>query len=181
MNTYGINLVGRRRRRQHIGEFKAAVIEQCMRPDLSIAAVATANSLDANLLRKYVTHAEQAATHVPRKPLPPSSQESLAPAQTFVPLVLTAPVVEGDCQVELPCAGKTVNIVWQGCCCGFHRLAEQLAEQLAEMICVNAMWLAAEPMDMRTGTDTALSRVGQGFGQRDRTRPICSPIAASRA
>lgn len=32
------------------------------------------------------------------------------------------------------------------------------------MIRIDAVWLAAEPLDMRAGTDTALSRVVQVFG-----------------
>jgi transposase-like protein len=54
MNTYGIDLMGRRRRRRHSAEFKAAVIQECMRPGVSIAAVALAHSLNANMLRKWV-------------------------------------------------------------------------------------------------------------------------------
>ena len=32
------------------------------------------------------------------------------------------------------------------------------------MICIDAVWLAIEPMDMRAGTDTALARVVKVFG-----------------
>jgi len=34
-----------------------------------------------------------------------------------------------------------------------------LAARVAEMIRIDAVWLATEPMDMRAGTDTALARV----------------------
>ncbi|WP_159918411.1 transposase, partial [Pantoea sp. 18069] len=40
--------------------FKAAVIQECMRPGVSIAAVALAHSLNANMLRKWVIDAESA-------------------------------------------------------------------------------------------------------------------------
>ena len=39
-----------------------------------------------------------------------------------------------------------------------------LAARLAEMIRIDAVWLATEPMDMRAGTDTALARVVKVFG-----------------
>ena len=39
-----------------------------------------------------------------------------------------------------------------------------LAARLAEMIRIDAVWLATEPVDMRAGTDTALARVVKVFG-----------------
>ena len=70
MNTYGIDLMGRRR---HNFEFKAAVIQECMRPGVSIAAVALAHSLNANMLRKWLIDAENA--------LPPKPKATPAQAQ----------------------------------------------------------------------------------------------------
>jgi transposase-like protein len=52
VNTYGVDLMGRRRRRRHTAEFKTTVIEECLRPGVSIAAVALAHGLNSNLLRK---------------------------------------------------------------------------------------------------------------------------------
>jgi transposase len=52
MNTYGMDLMGRRLRRRYSAEFKAAVVEECMHPGISIAAVGLAHGLNANLLRK---------------------------------------------------------------------------------------------------------------------------------
>lgn len=60
MNTYGMDLMGRRRRRRHSAEFKAAAIQECLRPGVSIAAVALAHSLNANILRKWLIDAEHA-------------------------------------------------------------------------------------------------------------------------
>ena len=50
----------RRRRRSHSDEFKAMVVQACLRPGVSIASVALANALNANMLRKWVIDAEQA-------------------------------------------------------------------------------------------------------------------------
>lgn len=58
MNAYGMELTGRRRRRRHGVEFKAAVIGDCLEPGVSIAAVALAHGLNANLLRKWMIDAE---------------------------------------------------------------------------------------------------------------------------
>ena len=61
MNTYGIDLRGRRRRRRHSAEFKTAVIQECRKPGVSIAAVALAHGLNANMLRKWVRESERDA------------------------------------------------------------------------------------------------------------------------
>lgn len=45
------------------------------------------------------------------------------------------------------------------------------------MIRVDAIWLACEPMDMRAGTQTALGRVVQVFGQ---ARPHHAYLFANR-
>lgn len=112
MNTYGVDLMGRRRRRRHGAEFKAAVIQECLKPGVSIAAVALAHSLNANMLRKWVIDAEHkgvAAVAVKAAPVvgPPPM-----PPPTFVPLALAAPVVDGEIRIELQRAGTTVKIVW---------------------------------------------------------------------
>lgn len=108
MNTYGMDLMGRRRRR-HSSEFKAAVIQECMRPGVSMAAVALAHSLNANLLRKWVIDAESA---LPPKPKSAPAQDAPMPGPTFVPLALPAATLEGDIRVELQRGGTTVTLVW---------------------------------------------------------------------
>lgn len=48
-----------RRRRTHSDVFKAKVIEACRHPGMSIAAVALANGLNANLLRRWIIESSQ--------------------------------------------------------------------------------------------------------------------------
>lgn len=83
------------------------VIGECMRPGVSMAAVALEHSLNANLLRKWVIDAEQAGPRAPAAP-----EEVHAPTPMFVPLALTAPPVEGEIRIELQRSGTTVSIVW---------------------------------------------------------------------
>ena len=45
------------------------------------------------------------------------------------------------------------------------------------MIRIDAVWLAAEPLDMRAGTDTALARVVRTFGS---ARPYHAYLFANR-
>ena len=46
------------RRRRHTAEFKAKVVEEGRRPGISIAAVALAHGVNANLLRRWIQDAE---------------------------------------------------------------------------------------------------------------------------
>ncbi len=54
MDTKVAKSAGRRTRRRHDAEFKAQVVEACRQPGVSMAAVALANGLNANMLRKWV-------------------------------------------------------------------------------------------------------------------------------
>jgi transposase len=97
-----------RRRRRYTEEFKSKVSEECRRPGVSIAAVALANGLNANLLRKWV--AEREAADSPPPALPP-----VAPSEEFValPLVATPKSAEGsDIRIELRRGAMTVTITW---------------------------------------------------------------------
>ena len=58
MDTSSVVTAGRRQRRRHSPEFKESVIAACRRPGVSIAAIALANGLNANMLRKWVIDAE---------------------------------------------------------------------------------------------------------------------------
>jgi transposase len=97
-----------RRRRRYTEEFKAKVAEECRRAGVSIASVALANSLNANLLRKWV--AEREGTGSPPPALPP-----LAASEEFValPLIATPKSAEGsDIRIELRRGAMTVTITW---------------------------------------------------------------------
>ncbi len=111
MNTYGVDLMGRRRRRRHTAEFKAAVIEECLRPGVSIAAVALAHGLNANMLRKWVIDAEHKVIAPPPSAAPAPETPSMPPP-TFIPLALPAATVDGEIRIELQRAGTTIKLVW---------------------------------------------------------------------
>jgi transposase-like protein len=64
--------------RRHSAEFKARVIEQARRPGVSTAAVALANGLNANMLRRWVREAEEC--------VPTSAHKDSASAPAFVQL-----------------------------------------------------------------------------------------------
>ncbi|WP_145747836.1 transposase [Variovorax beijingensis] len=60
MNTIETTVKGdRRRRRRHTDEFKANLVGACSRPGVSIASVALANGINANLLRRWIEQGGQ--------------------------------------------------------------------------------------------------------------------------
>jgi transposase-like protein len=58
VTTIPDNQAGPRRRRPHSDEFKARAVASCMQPGMSMAAVAMAHGVNANLLRRWVREAE---------------------------------------------------------------------------------------------------------------------------
>ena len=59
MSANEVITTGRRRRRRHSELFKAEAIGACQQEGVSIAAVALARGLNANLLRSWVRKAER--------------------------------------------------------------------------------------------------------------------------
>ena len=104
--------MGRQRRRRHSAEFKRAVIGECMRPGVSIAAVALHHKLNANMLRKWVIEAEHKLPPKRAVPVAAQAKDVAAAAPSFVPLALPAASVEGDIRIDLQRAGTTVSITW---------------------------------------------------------------------
>ena len=83
-------LPGRRRRRSYSADFRAQVVQACQGPGVSIASVALANGMNANLLRRWVTDRERTQAL--------QSVKTQRPVQTmagqFVPVALSRPELE---------------------------------------------------------------------------------------
>lgn len=106
MNTKQV-LPSGRRRRHHSAEFKAKVIEECRRPGVSMAAIALAHGLNANLLRRWVVEKKGIDGSAPAARMPPQ-QEFLA-----LPLVAEAQQPSAaDIRIELRRGSTTVTISW---------------------------------------------------------------------
>ena len=105
MDTSVLEPAVRRRRRKHSAEFKAELIRACQQPGVSSAAIALANGLNANMLRRWVNAAEQPELAAAKaKPLPPPSE--------FVPLKLPASQPQPDIRIELQRGGVSVSVSW---------------------------------------------------------------------
>jgi transposase len=90
----------RRRRRTHSPEFKAKVVAACGQPGVSIAAVALAHQLNANLLRRWVVTQEPAQAANGMEAINAAPAGLIAPGAAFVPV-----------EVERRCAAAAQAIV----------------------------------------------------------------------
>lgn len=105
----GVAIAGRRRRR-HSEEFKAQVVMASRQPGVSMAAVAMAHGINANLLRRWVCQ---------RAALPQEVVTANAPTDTsrnaFIPLTLPAPATDvhsPEIRIELQRGATTVKVSW---------------------------------------------------------------------
>jgi transposase len=96
---------GRRRRRLHSDDFKADAVAAASQPGVSMASVALARGINANLLRRWVREAE----------LPPGKALTKAApaAPAFVPVRLPEPVTPvGEIRIDLRRGATTVTVAW---------------------------------------------------------------------
>ena len=112
MDTFPIELPARRRRRRHSPEFRAAVIEACRQPGVSIAAVALANGLNANMLRKWVNEAERAERRAPTSSAQVSQCVQVEPIAGFVPVALSSPAAPSDIRIEVKRNATAISVTW---------------------------------------------------------------------
>jgi transposase len=109
---------GRRRRRRHGDEFKATAVAACMQPGVSIAAVAMAHGINANLLRRWVNDAEMKPVAQAAVATPSMTPAHLKPS--FVPMTVPAPTPAStptststqDIRIKLRRNAMTVTVTW---------------------------------------------------------------------
>lgn len=112
MDTKVARPVPRRTRRTHEPEFKAQVIEACLQPGISVAAVALANGLNANYLRRWVKeHREQAAGNAVEGSVVVSSYAKPA---ALVPVTVNEPVVAeaNEIRLDIRRGATAVQMAW---------------------------------------------------------------------
>ena len=124
---------GRRTHRRCGAEFKAQVIEACRQPGVSISAVALANGLNANMLRRWLNEAERVG------PVVAGDQDALAasafgmagspPGFVAVQMPMQPAVsVEPDIHIELTRGPMKLVMRWPAC------LASACATWLREVL-----------------------------------------------
>jgi len=106
--------IARRRRRTHSAEFKAQVVAACRQPGISIAAVALANRLNANLLRRWVVTQEQAQAAKPGATVSAAPATSSVERRTFIPIEVEqrSVITQQTIAIELRRGATTVKVDW---------------------------------------------------------------------
>ena len=100
----------RRRRRQYSEGFKAEAVAACQQPGVSIAAIALARGLNANLLRRWVVEAERTVSvPVGRSKVPSVALER---TRSFVPVALSSTPAETGIRIEVRRGANIVSVQW---------------------------------------------------------------------
>ena len=116
MNTIPDQQAGSgRRRRMHSDQFKAGAVAACSQPGMSMAAVAMAHGINANLLRRWVHETEmKPRSEVVRAGIA-DEVKAQEPKTVFVPVSLPAPAPPAqapDIRIELRRGPTTVTVTW---------------------------------------------------------------------
>lgn len=102
-----------RRRRRHSDDFKSEVVDACRHPGVSIAAVALANGLNANLVRRWMVEAGSAASERPAGRIGTLEAAVTAPQiAPFVPVKLQPDARGPDIRIEINRGGALVTVSW---------------------------------------------------------------------
>ena len=101
----------RRRRRLHSDEFKANAVASCL-PGMSMAAVAMANGINANLLRRWVHEAEARRDGKQPSALPVPKPVARTTTAGFVPVELPAQSAAPDIRIELRRGATSITVSW---------------------------------------------------------------------
>lgn len=93
----------KRARRPHDDELKVKVLSECAAPGASVARIALAHGLNANLVHKWRRQSVGDKPHV-RTP----------EMATFIPVAMApvAPAVVDELRIELRRGASTVNVTW---------------------------------------------------------------------
>lgn len=101
----------KRKRRQHSAAFKQQVVEACQRPGTSVAAVALAHGLNANLLRRWLKSSREEPANGRTGRLTRGAGQA---PRAIIPVVVAAP--DGDSSeaihISIQRQGISVEIAW---------------------------------------------------------------------
>jgi transposase len=108
-----IRLPAVRTRRRHAPQFRAQVVAACLQPGVSISAVALANGLNANLVRRWVKEHREGVGADVIVPGKGGRGRDAAPAP-FVAVAVETAVSTGDIRLEVRRGDAVVHITWPG-------------------------------------------------------------------
>src|SRR6218665_2601048 len=170
-----MNEAKKKMRRRYGAEFKQQILSECAEPGASLARIALSHGINANVVHKWRRQAGGA--------LPVMGAPSFVP----VPLPPAGHPPASDIQIELrrgatrpehpdrasPRRQQRLSVL----ALARRRAVRRVDARAAQVIRIDALWLATEPLDMRAGTETALARVVSLFGA---ARPHHAYLFANR-
>jgi len=113
---------GRRRRRSHSAQFKAEVIQACAEPGVSVAAVALAHGLNANLVRRWLSGRGVDRVNALALKVAQTMEPSRgAGVGTFLPVHIDQRPAATDIRLELRRGSSVAIVSWPvhgGAACG---------------------------------------------------------------
>ena len=104
----------RRSRRRYTEEFKKQATEACLIPGVSIASVALANGLNANLLRRWVTERQEAVAGSVTLPDQHPLEITEPSIPGLVPITVAMPEIppSGEIKIEIHRNQMLISITW---------------------------------------------------------------------
>ena len=114
MHTNLIKAPMRRSRRRYTEEFKKQATEACLIPGVSIASVALANGLNANLLRRWVTERQEAVAGSVTLPDQHPLEITEPSIPGLVPITVAMPEIppSGEIKIEIHRNQMLISITW---------------------------------------------------------------------
>ena len=114
MHTKLIKAPMRRSRRRYTEEFKKQATEACLIPGVSIASVALANGLNANLLRRWVTERQEAVAGSVTLPDQHPLEITEPSIPGLVPITVAMPETppSGEIRIEIHRNQTLISISW---------------------------------------------------------------------
>lgn len=108
------NSSGGRRRRLYSAEFKADLVAACKQPGVSIASLALANGMNANVLRRWLAEDRQASAGASELGVAINPVKAHREEPAFVPVKVDDPAVApaSDIRIEVRRATTTVTVIW---------------------------------------------------------------------
>lgn len=104
---------GRNRRRSHSAEFKGKVIQACAEPGASVAAVALAHGLNANLVRRWLHgRGVDRVSALVLKAGQTAEQPRAAAVGAFLPVQLDQRPAATDIRLELRRGSSVAIVTW---------------------------------------------------------------------
>lgn len=114
MHTKLIKAPMRRSRRRYTEEFKKQAIEACLQPGISMASVALANGLNANLLRRWVSERQEeaAGTAILPDQHPLEIAEPTTPGLVPITVAMPEMVLSDEIKIEIHRSQMLISITW---------------------------------------------------------------------